>query len=198
MTRGTIMRTAIGDSLAERNLLWVGLLTAASVVLSGVYACATPFAALATLAALDIERRDGLVLVGAIWLANQIVGFVFLGYPHELQAYAWGLAIGAGAVAAYLVARWSLAAVSPRSSVLAVAAALVAAFIAYEGVLYAASFVLPGGASAFSLEIVGQIAATNAVAFAVLLVAHRIAVAAGVARRNVVEASGTLPAPQQA
>ena len=36
-------------------------------------ACATPFAALATLAALNTPRRDLFALVGVAWLANQII-----------------------------------------------------------------------------------------------------------------------------
>lgn len=188
------MHKTSSDIGAYRNLLWIGLLTVASVVLSGKFACATPFAALATLAALDSERRDGLLLVGGVWLANQIVGFVFLGYPHELQAYGWGLAIGVSAVAAFVCARWVLQALAPMSALLAVAVAFVAAFVGYEGVLYAAGFALPGGDGAFSTEIVSQIAITNMVSFVVLLVVHRLAVALGAIPRNLAEARAAAPA----
>lgn len=182
------------DTRVSRNLLWIGLLTVASVILSGKFACATPFAALATLAALDIQRRDGLLLVGAVWLANQIVGFVVLSYPHELQAYAWGIAIGAAAVAAYLSARWILSAFAAINALFAAGAAFAVAFAAYEGVLYAAGFVLPGGDGAFTAEIVERIALINAVAFVVLLVVHRVAVALGAIPRNLIEGRTTAPA----
>lgn len=58
----------------------------ATVLMSGVFACAVPFAALAALAAFDSERRDGLLLIGAVWLVNQVYGFAVLGYPIEAQA----------------------------------------------------------------------------------------------------------------
>ena len=43
----------------ERRLLWIGFLTVATLLMTGVFACAVPFAALAALAAFDTERRDG-------------------------------------------------------------------------------------------------------------------------------------------
>ena len=58
--------------------------------MSGVFACAVPFAALAALAAFDTDRRDGLLLIGAVWLVNQVYGFAVLGYPMEAQAYLLG------------------------------------------------------------------------------------------------------------
>ena len=75
-------------SSAVARGLWAMLLIAGSVVLSAKFSCATPFAALATLAALGMKRTEGLVLVLAVWAANQIVGYGFLGYPHEHQSYA--------------------------------------------------------------------------------------------------------------
>jgi len=176
-----------------RNLLWIGLLTLASVVLSGKFACATPFAALATLAALDVQRRDGLLLVAAVWVANQIVGFMFLNYPHEPQAYAWGVAIGAAAVAAYLGARWTLSIVVPFNALFAAVAAFAVGFVAYEAVLLAAGLAL-SGSGGFSAEIVQQIATINVVAFAVLLVVHRIAAAVGAIPRNRIEGSSAASA----
>lgn len=174
------------DMGSYRNLIWIGVLTLASVVLSGQFACATPFAALAALAALDIQRRDGLLLVGAVWLANQIVGFMFLNYPHELQAYGWGAAIGAAAVAAYLGARWTHSVLAPVNALFAAVAAFAVGFVAYEAVLLAAGLVLPGSGG-FSAEIVQQIATINAAAFAVLLVVHWIASAVGAIPRNLIE-----------
>ncbi len=190
------MKAAISETGADKRLLWIGLLTAAAVVLSGVYACATPFAALAALAALDIDRRDGLILVGVIWLANQIVGFGFLGYPQELQAYAWGIAIGAGAVAGFLCARVLVTAIASTNRLLAAAAAFGVAFVAYQAVLYAATFILPSSEGAFSFAVVSYVATVNAVAFPVLLAAHRVAVAVGVVSRNILEGAATMPGAQ--
>ncbi|MBC7832784.1 MAG: hypothetical protein H7Y62_12280, partial [Hyphomicrobium sp.] len=92
------MQAAAGST--ERNLLWIALLTIATVLATGVFACAVPFAALAAVAALDSDRADGILLLGTIWLTNQVVGIGFLGYPLEAQAFGWGLAMGLGTLAA--------------------------------------------------------------------------------------------------
>ena len=153
--------------------LWIALLAAASVALSFKLSCATPFAALATLAALHMKRADGLALVGLAWAANQFVGYAFLGYPHDAESYAWGAAIGAAAVGAFLVAD----ALAPRLASLGrapmMAATLFAAFAVYEIVLFAATAVLPATEIAFSWPIVGEIALLNALVFPGLLLAHK-------------------------
>lgn len=172
---------------AERRLLWIGILTVATVLMTGVFACAVPFAALAALSAFDTERRDGLLLVGAVWLANQVYGFTVLGYPHEAQAYYWGLAMGLGAVAAYYVARGVVAALAPKGALLAVVAALPVAFAAYEAVIYLASLVLTHGEGAFRTDVVAYVALVEAVAFLALLITHRLAAAAGLVEPNAVE-----------
>jgi hypothetical protein len=159
--------------------LWIALLTGLSIVLSSKLSCATPFAALATLAALQLKRSDGLVLVGLVWLANQAVGYTFLNYPHDAQSYAWGLAIGAGAVAAFLVAE----AIASKSRLLGrtamTALTLAGAFVAYEVVVFAATSVLPAGEEAFALNVVGQIALVNALVMPGILMLHSIAVSSG-------------------
>jgi hypothetical protein len=196
--KGMMMQSATQDTAAERRLLWVGLLAVASLLLSGVFACATPFAALAALAALDIERRDGLYVIGGVWLANQIWGYGVLGYPLDLATAGWGIAIGLGAVIGYVCARGVVNALS-RNAVLVAVSALLVAFFAYEAVLYAATFAIPGGDDAFSAAVVGRIAAVDAVSFAVLLVAHRLALAAGLVRCNLLEGrAASLSAAHQA
>src|SRR5262249_56283086 len=113
---GTMQSAANG---AQNRLLWIGFLTAATLLMTGVFACAVPFAALAALVAFDTDRRDGPLLIGAVWLANPIYGFTVLGYPHEAQAYYGGLTMGIGAIAAYYAARAVVAAVASRGPVLA-------------------------------------------------------------------------------
>jgi hypothetical protein len=169
---------------ATGRWLWIVLLTIANVVLSGKFACATPFAALAALASLDMSKREGLVLVGAMWLSNQIVGFAILSYPHEMQTYAWGLTMGLAA----LVALYVVFAIKPRLASLGTMAMLTgsfaAAFAAYEAVLLAATFVLPNGESAFTLPVVRYVTVTNVVAFVGLLILHRAAVMVGLLRER--------------
>lgn len=67
---------------AIRRSLWIVLVIVSSIGFSFALACATPFAALGTLAALHMRRRDLLVMVGLAWLANQIIGYGFLAYPQ--------------------------------------------------------------------------------------------------------------------
>jgi hypothetical protein len=172
---------------AERRLLWIGLLTAATLLMTGVFACAVPFAALAAIAAFDTERRDGLLLIGAVWLANQVYGFTVLGYPHEAQAYAWGVTMGIGAVISYYAARAVVSALAAKGALIAVLAALPVAFVAYEAVLYVATQFLTRGEGAFNTDVVAYVSLVEVVAFVALLIAHRLAVAVGLVERNVVE-----------
>jgi hypothetical protein len=172
----------------ERRLLWIVLLTAASVVMSGVYACATPFAALGAIAALDSNRRDGLILIGIIWLANQIVGFGFLGYPHEAQAYGWGLAILAAAVVGFLAARVLVTAIAPVNVLATIGGAFLVAFVGYQLGLFAATTVLPSSPGAFSYAVVSYVATVNGIAFVALLALHWLASMVGLVERNAVEA----------
>jgi hypothetical protein len=127
------------------------------------------------------------LLIGAVWLANQVYGFAVLGYPMEAQAYYWGLAIGLGAVASYYAARAVVSAVTSMGALLAVAAALPAAFLAYEAVLYAASLVLSHGEGAFNTDVVAYVSLVEVVAFLALLITHRLAVTAGLIEPNAVE-----------
>ena len=179
------MQTAANG--AEHRLLWIGFLTAATLLMTGVFACAVPFAALAALAALDTDRRDGLLLIGAVWLANQVYGFTVLGYPHEAQAYYWGLTMGIGAVAAYYVARAVVAAVAPHGALLAVGAALAVAFAVYEAAIFVGSLVLSNGEGAFNTDVVAYVGLVEVVAFLALLITHRLAVAAGFVEPNAIE-----------
>jgi hypothetical protein len=86
--------------------------------------------------------------------------------------------------------------VAPIGSVRASSAAIIAAFFAYELVLYITGFGLPGGDEAFTLPIVLRIAVLNIGAFAILLTAHRLEVAGGLLCRNIVEdRAASMPIP---
>ncbi len=171
----------------ERRLLWIAFLTIATLLMTGVFACAVPFAALAALAALDTERRDGLLLVGAVWLANQVYGFAVLGYPHEAQAYYWGLTMGIGAVIAYYAARAAVAYVKPMGALVAVLVALPVAFLAYEAAIYVGSLVLTNGEGAFNTDVVAYVSLVEVVAFLALLIVHRLAVVVGLVEPNAID-----------
>jgi hypothetical protein len=169
--------------IEARRWLWILLLTAASVFVTLGMACATPFAALATLGALHMSRRDGLALIGIAWLADQAVGYGLLGYPRTANSVAWGVILGVGAFVALLAAQALADRVRARGVVLAGAAAFAGAFVAYQAVLVAATAVLSSGSEAFSLPIVAWVLRVNLLSLAGLLILYRLAVWIGLVTR---------------
>ena len=90
-----------------RKPAWIALLVAASVAFTLGFACATPLAAFAAVAALTMTRRDALLLVGLVWLANQCVGFSVLHYPWTAECLAWGAGLGVIALFSVFAAEFS-------------------------------------------------------------------------------------------
>lgn len=156
--------------------LWLGLIVAGGAGFSLFFACATPFAALATLAALKMGRREGLAVVGLAWLANQAIGYGILGYPWTWDSLAWGASIGLSSILACLAAA---ALASTRPVRLAISLPFVAAFATYELGLYVAGFVLPSEAGAFAFVVIRQIFMVNLIALIGLFAVSRLALAAG-------------------
>lgn len=161
-------------SPAAGTSLWIALVAGLTVLGSFAYACAAPFAAVAALAALTLNRTDGLILVATTWVINQAVGFVLLSYPHTVDTYAWGAAIGAAAVLGYIAARTLVRADRPW---LAAAATFAAAFVFYQVGLYVGGVAMGYTGDAFSTPVVQEVAVINAVAFVGFLAIHRAAVA---------------------
>ncbi|MBB3138257.1 hypothetical protein FHS26_006035 [Rhizobium pisi] len=168
---------------------WVVFIAGVSVALSLLFACVTPFVALAAVSAVVLPQRMAVMAVLLAWLANQMVGYFVLGYPQTWDSYAWGLAIGIAAFAslAAALAVLRLSADLPAT----MAAAFLAGFVAYEGVLFAATSVLPSGDDAFSPSVVANVLLINALA-AIGLVGLHAAAAAGrglvAGRRGTVQA----------
>lgn len=163
----------------RRHMLWLSLLVAASLMFSLGLACATPLAAFAAVAALTSSRRDALVLILSVWLANQFVGFTILGYPWTASTFAWGVALGAAAVFATLAGQWTASRSADAARVVRFLATALAAFAAYEAALFVVAATLLGGTEDFTAAILGWIFVINAAAFVGLLVLHRLAVSAG-------------------
>lgn len=138
---------------SERGVsaLWIVLLTAASTITTLALACATPFTALAALAATQMRARDGVLLMLASWAASQIVGFCVLDYPHDSKTIAWGVALGTGALAALGAAR--MASRDGRSLVVRLVLAYLAASIGFKLIILLWSFGLGGVATALSPSI---------------------------------------------
>ena len=175
--------------------LWLALLIGASALLTTSYTCITPFAAFAVIAATAMSRGHAVLLTVAVWLVNQVVGFVVLSYPWTGTTLAWGLAIGAAAVVGTLAAHWTVRRLAFRP-VAGTLAAFAAAFVVYEVALYAAAVSALGGTEAFAPGIVGQVLLVNAATFVGLYgLGQLIAVAATfLGRRRRAHASVARPA----
>jgi len=175
-----VHRHDLPPSARWRRPLWLALLVAASIAFTLGFACAVPLAAFAAAAALTLPRRDALLLIGAVWLANQVVGFAILGYPWQADALAWGAALGAIAIAATLAAQRTATRVEKAGTAVAALAAFAAAFAVYEGTLFAISAVL-GMTEDFAPDIVAWIFAMNAGAMIGLMLLHRLGTIVGLA-----------------
>lgn len=137
------------------------LLTASCALASFAFACATPFAAFAVIAAAMLPLRPALLVVSGAWLVNQTIGFGALHYPVDASTIAWGFVIGAAALLATAAASRVLGRLPQGRTPLMLAIALVVAYGVYEFALLAATPFL-GGEGAFTLAIVTRIALTSA------------------------------------
>lgn len=162
------------------STLWILLLTVASTVTTLALACATPFPALAALAAMHMRRRDGVALIGASWVASQAVGFCVLNYPRDVRTIAWGLAIGLSAVAAVLAADAVARALQRHGFALRLIAAYVAGLFGFKAGIALTSLVLGGGKLALSLPILADQFVRNGAILVGLLVLYRLLVTLGV------------------
>ncbi len=127
----------------------IGALTACSAILSMLLACATPFAALATLAVLFLPRRRVLAAAIGVWLANQAVGYLLLDYPHSSSSYAWGAMIGVGLMAAACAARAASDRLARQSRLVAGSLTYLAAFAGFQAMM-AVGYALLGGTMTFA------------------------------------------------
>jgi len=120
-----------------------------------------------------------MLLTGAVWLANQFVGFTVLRYPWTISSFAWGIAIGGAAILATLAARWTTRALDKAIRTGRSLAAFAATFAVFEGVLFMVSLVVLGGTEDFTPPIVGWIFAVNAAALIGLFVLNWLAMFIG-------------------
>jgi hypothetical protein len=157
----------------RRRPLWIGSLVFFSAVLSLGFSCAAPLAAFAAIGALTLRRRDALVVIAAVWLVNQFIGFAVLHYPLEREALAWGGVLGAAALGATLAALWGSGRLSETNRFVRAGAAFMAAFAAYEGILFAISAMSVTGLANFAPAIVLRVFLINATTFTALLLLRR-------------------------
>ena len=150
--------------------VWIAVISGSGVILSLYFACVTPFVGLATVAAIALPGRLAISAVVLAWLSNQAIGYSFLGYAHTWDSYAWGLVIGAASTASAFAV---IAVLRYGSSFAArTMVAFPAAFVAYEGILFAATAFLPSGDGAFSVDVMVPVLAVNAVAALALGTVH--------------------------
>jgi hypothetical protein len=166
-------------SISLRRYLWLALIVAASVAFTLGFACAVPLAAFGAIAGLTLSRRDALLLIGAVWLTNQFVGFAVLGYPWTAETLAWGAILGVVAVLATMAARQAALRLGRTGQIAASCGAFAAAFAVYEMALFVAALAAMGGTEDFTLAIVSRIFGINAVALVGLLVLNRLGTIAG-------------------
>tara|TARA_R110000824_G_scaffold31126_2_gene101688 strand:- start:1109 stop:1654 length:546 start_codon:yes stop_codon:yes gene_type:complete len=162
----------IRQSSTSVQNIWAAVLASSSVLGSLALACIFPFAAIATLLAATLPFRKAAVWMGAVWFANQLVGYLILGYPQTANSFGHGLAMGATAMATLFVAKTVLDLRSDRSF-LSLGLAFGAAFIAYEALLLVAATVL-GGVQNFVPSIVWMVAQNDILWFAGLGILYMV------------------------
>lgn len=149
------------------------LLTVSCALASFAFACTTPFAAFAVVAAAMLPLRPALLVVTGAWLVNQTIGFGALHYPIDGSSIAWGFVVGAAALLATAASSAVLRMLPQGRTPLMLALTLVAAYAAYELALLAATPFL-GGEGAFTAAIVTRIGLTSALWLAGLVAACEV------------------------
>lgn len=172
----------------NRRAFWAATFIAASIIFSFGWACALPLAGFAAVAALTTARREALLLTGAVWFANQVVGFLFLHYPTDAMTLFWGGALGVIA----LLSCESAGLLARRFPGFAGGlAAFLSAFVVYESLILAVTTTTGPGVDHFTAPIVSRIFFINLGAFATLLMLK--AAAAAVAYRNAAKTFASRP-----
>ncbi len=167
------------DSTLPRRMLWGSLLTIATVAGTLSLACATPFAALAALAAIFLPRRDAFVLIGVNFLANQAIGFGLLNYPLTWDCVQGGIGLGVACLGCTGAAMLVFARLRKVAFPLAALGVFVAAFVAYQGLNWVMTIGRHDGD--YVASVVLYLLYLNGLAFAGLLLLQRLAEAIGVA-----------------
>jgi len=165
------------DTQLAKRFAWGGILTVLTVASTLAVACGTPFAALATLAALFLPRRDAFALIAVNWVANQAIGFGLLHYPLNWDCYRGGIDLGIAALLSTMAAMLAQGALRTVAATVRAIGSFAVAFVAYQGALFLFS---PAGSRAdFAAPVVWYIFYVNAIAFVALLLLQTTAAALG-------------------
>ena len=163
---------------SPREFIWLILLLLSSLVFTLGFSCATPLAAFGAIAAVAFSRRDALILCGAVWFVNQVVGYTILRYPWSVNSVSWGLVLGGVTIIATLSSGW-IYRHSKTPYLLRLVVAFITAFAVFEVALFAVALFVLGGVQDFAADIVVRILAINGGTFVGLLVLHWLAVTVG-------------------
>src|SRR5262245_25962164 len=125
----------------------------------------------------------------ALWLANQLTGFIVLGYPWTLNSVAWGPSLGIAAILGTLSAQWAVRRLSSGSDLVRALATFLLAFAVYEVAIFLVSATLLGGIEMFAPAIVGRVFVTNVAALIGLYGLNRPGASVGLRRRAPTPAS---------
>ncbi len=171
------------DQTAERSasLTWIVLLTVASTLTPLVFACATPFPSLAALAAVYMNRRDGVMLILGAWLVSQTIGFCFMGYPLDAGTALTGFAVGTAAVAGVIAAGLVNTKLS-TNILLRIVVAYVTAFVAFKVTILLWAPIMGHAEAALSLQVMARQFVRNAAILAGLQLLYLALTAMGVPR----------------
>jgi hypothetical protein len=180
------------DAPLAQRFAWGGILTVVTVASTLAVSCGTPFAALATLAALFLPRRDAFVLITVNWLANQAIGFGLLHYPLNWVSYRTGISLGVAALLSTLAAMLAQQALRNAAAAMRTLGSFGVAFITYEAAFFLVS---PAGTSAdFGASVVLYILCVNAIALAALLLLQTSATVLGlISSRGSIRYSSAVP-----
>lgn len=133
--------------------LWIVILTLASTGTTVALACATPFTALAALAATQMRGRDGIPLMVVAWAASQLVGFGLHDYPRDTTTLAWAVALCMAAVVCVIAARQVTVRMPNSSALSRIIVAYLVASVTFKAVILLWSFGLGGVDTALSPSI---------------------------------------------
>ncbi|MEO0491062.1 MAG: hypothetical protein AAFZ49_16135 [Cyanobacteria bacterium J06659_2] len=146
---------------------YYGLLAAASTS-NVLYYCTVPLVGIGILAGATLPRRKAVVVLLAMWLVNQLLGFTVRGYPYTVSTFTWGGVMLIGALlAVLLVSTRPPFRQDPIGYSLWSSGCLILGFCLYELVIWLAGFAL-GGVHGFTLAMLWQIFLGNAL-WAVML-----------------------------
>lgn len=172
------MTTSTSSDRTARTGMIV-LLAGATTAAAAALGCATPFPAIAAIAALTMNTRDGLILVALSWIASQVIGFGLRGYPLDAEALGLAASIGGSAVVGLFAATMLLRHTPVSNVPLRAAVALIGAFAAFKGAVLSPSLLLADGAHGFTSDVLARQAVRNLLFLAGLVALHRVALSVG-------------------